>query len=106
MTGANLDPYHAFEAPWHAEVFALAIHLNEKGHFSWVEWSNLLGENLKKYNFGQESVGSDLYYQAWLQTLIEIMRDKEIFDNETFNSIRDQWVNAYIKTPHGEPVCI
>ena len=47
MTGIRPDPYHPFESPWHAEAFALAVHLNEKGHFTWVEWSNILGKNLK-----------------------------------------------------------
>ena len=26
------SPEQAFDAPWHAEVFALAVHLNEGGH--------------------------------------------------------------------------
>ena len=130
MTEIKPDPYYPFETPWHAEAFALAVHLNEKGHFTWVEWSNILGKNLKitkqktieeftsdtavtfqlrknqKNDFKQESIGGDHYYQVWLQTLIEIMQEREVFDDKTFSAIRDQWVNAYIKTPHGEPVRI
>ena len=41
-----LSPKKAFDAPWHAEVFALAVHLNEGGYFDWPEWAGRFGENL------------------------------------------------------------
>ena len=34
-----LSPKKAFDAPWHAEVFALAVHLNVGGYFDWPEWA-------------------------------------------------------------------
>jgi hypothetical protein len=40
------SPEKAFDAPWHAEVFALAVHLNEGGYFDWPEWASRFGENL------------------------------------------------------------
>ena len=39
MIRTEREPEQAFAAPWHAEVFALAVHLNEAGHFCWAEWS-------------------------------------------------------------------
>ena len=33
MTRIEREPEQAFAAPWHAEVFALAVHLNEAGAF-------------------------------------------------------------------------
>ena len=38
------SPEKAFDAPWHAEVFALAVHLNEGGYFDWPEWASRFGE--------------------------------------------------------------
>ena len=36
MIATEREPEQAFAAPWHAEAFALAVHLNEAGHFCWA----------------------------------------------------------------------
>ena len=36
MTSA---PEPVFEAPWHVQLFALTVHLNEAGHFVWGDWA-------------------------------------------------------------------
>jgi len=103
------SPEQAFDAPWHAEVFALAVHLNEGGHFDWPEWAGRFGENLAaakmvKIGRGEGLDGSDDYYQIWLQTLIELMQEKGLVDTKMLASIKAQWRNAYLTTPHGKPV--
>ena len=113
MISAEREPEQAFAAPWHAEVFALAVHLNEAGHFCWAEWSRCFGKNLTgtRSNMasgdgGQELDGSEDYYQIWLQTLIEIMHEKGIVDLETLDALKVQWIDAYAQTPHGHPVTL
>ena len=103
------SPEKAFDAPWHAEVFALAVHLNEGGHFDWPEWAGRFGQNLAaaktvKIGVGERLDGSDDYYQIWLQTLIELMQEKGLVDSEMLASIKAQWRDAYLQTPHGKPV--
>lgn len=104
-----LSPKKAFDAPWHAEVFALAVHLNEGGYFDWPEWAGRFGENLAaaktvKIGVGEGLDGSDDYYQIWLQTLIELMQEKGLVDAKMLASIKAQWREAYLTTPHGKPV--
>ena len=104
-----LLPEKAFEAPWHAEVFALAVHLSEGGYFDWPEWAGRFGENLAaaktvKIDVGEGLDGSDDYYQIWLQTLIELMQKKGLVDAKMLASIKAQWREAYLTTPHGKPV--
>ena len=104
-----LSPEKAFDAPWHAEVFALAVHLNEGGYFDWPEWAGRFGENLAaaktvKIDVGEGLDGSDDYYQIWLQTLIELMQEKGLVDAKMLASIKAQWREAYLTTPHGKPV--
>ena len=104
-----LSPKKAFDAPWHAEVFALAVHLNEGGYFDWPEWAGRFGENLaaaKTFKIGvvEGLDGSDDYYQIWLQTLIELMQEKGLVDAKMLASIKAQWREAYLTTPHGKPV--
>ena len=104
-----LSPEKVFDAPWHAEVFALAVHLNEGGYFDWPEWAGRFGENLAavktvKIGVGEGLDGSDDYYQIWLQTLIELMQEKGLVDAKMLVSIKAQWREAYLTTPHGKPV--
>lgn len=104
-----LSPKKAFDAPWHAEVFALAVHLNEGGHFDWPEWAGRFGENLAAAKTAKIGVvegldGSDDYYEIWLQTLTELMQEKGLVDAKMLASIKAQWREAYLTTPHGKPV--
>ena len=104
-----LSPKKAFDAPWHAEVFALAVHLNEGGYFDWPEWAGRFGENLAAAKTAKIGVvegldGSDDYYQIWLQTLIDLMQEKGLVDAKMLASIKAQWREAYLTTPHGKPV--
>ena len=104
-----LSPEKAFDAPWHAEVFALAVHLNEGDYFDWPEWAGRFGENLAvaktvKIGVVEGLDGSDDYYQIWLQTLIELMQEKGLVDAKMLASIKAQWREAYLTTPHGKPV--
>ena len=104
-----LSPKKAFDAPWHAEVFALAVHLNEGGYFDWPEWAGRFGENLAAAKTAKMGVvegldGSDDYYEIWLQTLTELMQEKGLVDAKMLASIKAQWREAYLTTPHGRPV--
>ena len=104
-----LSPEKVFDAPWHAEVFVLAVYLNEGGYFDWPEWAGRFGENLAaaktvKIGVGAGLDGSDDYYQIWLQTLIELMQKKGLVDAKMLASIKAQWREAYLTTPHGKPV--
>jgi len=111
-TGAvamQLSPEKVFDVPWHAEVFALAVHLNEGGYFDWPEWAGRFGENLAaaktvKIGVGEGLDDTDDYYQTWLQTLIELMQEKGLVDAKMLASIKAQWREAYLTTPHGKPV--
>ena len=103
------SPEQAFDAPWHAEVFALAVHLNEGGYFDWPEWAGRFGENLAAAKTAKIGVvegldGSDDYYEIWLQTLTELMQEKGLVDAKMLASIKAQWRDAYLTTPHGKPV--
>ena len=104
-----LSPKKAFDAPWHAEVFALAVHLNQGGYFDWPEWAGRFGENLAAAKTAKIGVvegldGSDDYYEIWLQTLTELMQEKGLVDAKMLASIKAQWREAYLTTPHGKPV--
>ena len=96
--------YRPFEQPWHAEVFAVTVHLSETNLFSWEEWTQTLGQHISAANTMRVINGTDDYYLVWLRTLIALLSVKEVTDLETIESMQNRWADAYRNTPHGEPV--
>lgn len=96
--------YQPFEQPWHAEIFAVTIHLSETNLFSWVEWTQTLCQHISAENTVRVINRTDDYYQVWLNALIELLSEKGVADLETITSMQNRWADAYRNTPHGEPV--
>ncbi len=63
-----------FAAPWEAHAFALALHLYERGVFTWSEWSDYLSNELH-LNQNTENIS---YYSSWLNALVRLLMDKEV----------------------------
>jgi nitrile hydratase accessory protein len=93
-----------FREPWEAEAFALAVSLNERGLFTWTEWSDTLGEEIKKAQAEGDPDTGETYYRHWLATLERIVAAKGIADAHTLVRTRDAWERACERTPHGTPI--
>ena len=102
----NTLPEPAFEAPWHAQVFALTVHLNEAGHFVWGDWAQRFGAMLKKHGLTKELNGGEDYFTAWLETLEGFLTEIEMTDPEAVEQMRAAWEHAYLSTAHGDPVTL
>lgn len=103
MTGR---PEPAFEAPWHAQVFALTVHLNEAGHFGWGDWAARFGATLRAHGVDSELNGGEDYFAAWLETLETFLTDLDLAAPGDVSALRDAWEAAYLRTPHGQPVTL
>lgn len=103
MSGA---PEPVFEAPWHAQLFALTVHLNEAGHFVWSDWAARFGATLKRHGLERSLNGGDDYFAAWLETLERYLAEIEMADAGAVESMRAAWEAAYLRTPHGVPVTL
>lgn len=97
-------PPAAFEAPWHGQVFALAVVLNRAGHFGWPEWTQMFGATLKRMGATRELDGSDDYYVAWVTALEEMLISKDITVPDALTDMKSRWTEAFLTTPHGKPV--
>lgn len=62
-----------FAAPWEAHAFALTVKLHEQGLFSWVEWSNSLGEAIA-------TNAEAPYYESWLKALESLVLKKGVIE--------------------------
>ena len=93
-----------FEQPWHASAFALTVHLHETGLFSWTDWAEKFSETLTQHGADRDLDGSNDYYIAWIATLQEMLAARGITDAAAIDMAKERWAEAYLATPHGEPV--
>ncbi|WP_270729534.1 nitrile hydratase accessory protein [Shimia sp. Alg240-R146] len=100
----SVRPEPAFEAPWHAQVFALTVAMNEAGHFNWAEWAEIFGATLKEHGLAKELDGGEDYFTAWLAALETMLRGRDLAQPEAIEATRDAWEQAFLSTPHGDPV--
>ena len=99
-----MRPEPAFEAPWHAQLFALTVHLNEAGLFAWPDWATRFGAALKQHGLDRDLNGGDDYFAAWLETLEVLLKEQGVAEAQALKDMRAAWEAAYLRTPHGEPV--
>ncbi|UWR16587.1 nitrile hydratase accessory protein [Sulfitobacter sp. M368] len=97
-------PEPAFDAPWHAQVFALTVHLNEAGHFAWADWAERFGATLARHGLDKELNGGEDYFTAWLETLESFLAEIGMAAPADVADLRNAWEAAYLSTPHGAPV--
>jgi len=102
------DPSHrpdpVFDAPWHAQIFALTVSLNENGVFTWADWAARFGETLARHGQSKSLNGGEDYFAAWLETLEEMLTERGIAAAEDLAALKAAWSDAYLTTPHGKPV--
>lgn len=98
------DQPPVFSEPWHAQVFALTMHLNECGQLDWPDWTRAFGETLARHGLSRELDGGEDYFNAWLETLETVLAARAMTDPERVRDLRDMWERAYLATPHGAPV--
>ena len=98
------ETHKPFDEPWHAEVFAVTLHLSEQKIFSWAEWTDAIGKQINKAKLTGPIDCSNDYYTLWLHTLIELISTKGITDAEAILDAQNRWADAYRNTPHGKPV--
>ena len=89
-----------FAEPWQAQAFALAVQLSEAGYFTWTEWSETLGAELRAA--GQDD--GTRYYESWLRALERLSLAKGLTDTAALDTRTEAWADAYRRTPHGRPV--
>lgn len=86
-----------FEAPWHAQAFALTHHLADRGTIRWSNWTGALSQQVA----ARRIETSDDYYRAWIAALESLLPDTRDLD-----ALTEAWRGAYLETPHGQPVAL
>ena len=93
-----------FAEPWQAQAFAMALSLQQRGVFTWNEWADELGLQIKAaLEQGDPDVGPT-YYRHWLTTLERLVARKGIASSATLDRYYRAWDHAADRTPHGQTI--
>jgi nitrile hydratase accessory protein len=101
---AAVDGEPAFDEPWQAEVLAIADTLVQSGLFSAGAWSDALGAALAKASADGAADNQETYYQCALSALETLVAEHSEIDRQAMVGKRNDWEQAYLSTPHGQPV--
>jgi nitrile hydratase accessory protein len=86
-----------FAEAWHAQAFAMAVSLNERGFFTWTEWAATLAEEIR-------AAPDEPYYEQWLAALEKLVERKRLMTHEEREKRVAEWDRAARATPHGQPI--
>jgi nitrile hydratase accessory protein len=101
---AAVDGQPAFDEAWQAEVLAIADTLVQNGMFSAGAWSNALGAALEKAASDDAVDNQETYYRCALSALETLIAEHSDIDQRAMQGKREDWEQAYLSTPHGQPV--
>ena len=65
-----------FNEPWEARAFAMVVMLQERGLFTWPDWTAALAAEIAlAQQRGDQDLG-DAYYKHWLQALEKLLAER------------------------------
>jgi nitrile hydratase accessory protein len=82
----------------------MALALHERGVFTWPEWAEALGAQIKHAQAEGDPDTGETYYRHWLATLETLVAAKGVATSELLHRYRDAWDRASDRTPHGKPI--
>ena len=93
-----------FREPWEAQAFAMTLALYDKGLFTWSEWAQTLGAEIKRAQAAGDPDTGETYYLHWLAALERLVAEKGAADPALLARTSDAWKHAARRTPHGAPI--
>jgi nitrile hydratase accessory protein len=93
-----------FREPWEAQAFAITVALEAGGVFTWGEWAETLGAEIKAAQRAGDPDTGATYYHHWLAALEHLITAKGVTDRAMLVRYHDAWDRAADRTPHGTPL--
>lgn len=98
------DGEPVFREPWEAQAFAMAVHLHERGLFTWSEWATTLAEEIERAQSAGDPDTGETYYHHWLAALERRVAEAGVASADDQERMRNAWRRAAARTPHGQPI--
>ncbi|RAI44028.1 nitrile hydratase accessory protein [Rhodoplanes roseus] len=90
-----------FRARWEALAFVLAMMLEQRRAFTWTEWAQSFGTEIRR---AHKAGTGETYFEAWLAALERIVAEKGLADRATLTRYQHAWDQAAARTPAGAPI--
>ena len=78
MSAPEREDAPQFRAPWEAQAFALAEHLQRIGLITPREWADALGSAIRAAQAQGDPDMGETYYRHWLAALETILHEKQL----------------------------
>lgn len=105
------DGRTGFAEPWQASVFAMTVHLADRGAFTWSQWADALGNRLRPQPGASDTSGSGAtehdaagYFEAWEAALSDLLTQLGLVEPGVIDRTERAWHAAAARTPHGRPI--
>jgi len=83
LLGLPRDDYGpTFSEIWQRRAFALVVHLVERDHFTWLEWSKALSRQIGATG-NPQAFDPGEYYRYWIDALEGLVIEKGLLDAAT-----------------------
>ena len=100
----SLDGLPVFEQEWQAQILAMVDALIINKSIEPASWSETFGAGLTRAHAVGRPDNLGTYYAVALDTLEKLVTEQcKVTENE-LSSKRQAWKQAYLSTPHGQPV--
>jgi hypothetical protein len=100
----NLDGKPVFDQEWQAQVLAMADALIANKLIKPNCWSESFGAGLAQAHASGCPDDMETYYTVALDTLEKLMTTQGALTGVEISKRREAWKQAYLDTPHGQPV--
>ncbi|MCS4309765.1 nitrile hydratase accessory protein [Pseudomonas sp. BIGb0381] len=100
------DEGPVFDKPWQAQAFSLLVHLHQAGVFPWKDWVQVFSEEIKAAPAQPGESVNDAYYRQWITAMERMVTTLGLTGMEDIFQRGEEWRQAYLNTPHGQPVVL
>ncbi len=95
-----------FDAPWQAQAFSLVVNLHKAGLFEWKTWAEIFSAEIAAAPARPDESVNDAYYRQWVAAMERLLASLGLVAEDDVADRAQQWNQAYLNTPHGQPVSL
>ena len=111
MNASVATPFDAevppvFAQPWHAQCFATTLQLTKNGVFTPAEWAEVFGSLIREQAQRPGESSDDAFHLQWLAALEAMLVSRGHCTTDQISKIEVLWRQAFLNTPHGQPVAL
>ncbi len=102
----QMDGEPVFNEAWQAQLLAMVDQMINDGIISNTAWSQTLGDNLSDSSAAGKADDIETYYAAALAAFETLLAQLPQLSVEEVDNKQKAWEQAYLATPHGQPVVL